>query len=178
MKVPTTTHQCRVVSTNYRLTLLPFRTTRRCYRRISDKSRLIRIMGQPSFQASNAIVYVTYGVFLYVKPLGVCSCSQSQGETTNNHDTQFNGNCARLEIPPGIQGRVPFWKQNSDRSGEHSRGEIGGDEVETSILLPTSGLRLFQACLPSPPSPPFLYYEHWLTRYIAFPIALNFIASG
>lgn len=24
-------------------------------------------MGQPSFQASNAIVYVTYGAFLYVK---------------------------------------------------------------------------------------------------------------
>lgn len=26
-------------------------------------------MGQPSFQASNAIIYVTYGVFLYAPPL-------------------------------------------------------------------------------------------------------------
>ena len=25
-------------------------------------------MGQPSFQASNVIIYLTYGAFLYVKP--------------------------------------------------------------------------------------------------------------
>lgn len=92
-------------------------------------SRLIRIMGQPSFQASNAIVYVTYGVFLYVKPLGVRSCSRSQDKITNSRNSQYNGNCARLEIPSGIQGRVPFWKQNSDRSEEYSQGEMGADEA-------------------------------------------------
>lgn len=27
----------------------------------------------------------------------------------------INGNCARLEVPSGIQERVPFWQQNSDR---------------------------------------------------------------
>ncbi|CAM1501664.1 Fc.00g036480.m01.CDS01 [Cosmosporella sp. VM-42] len=51
-------------------------------------------MGQPSSQASNAIIYVTYGAFLF---------------------TYWNGR--RLEDEEPVQGGLPRWEQNSVRSG-------------------------------------------------------------
>ena len=54
-------------------------------------------MGQPSFQASNAIIYLTYGAFLCVKP-HILPHARLDTLTVSALETQGLGPLYRVEI--------------------------------------------------------------------------------
>jgi len=75
-------------------------------------------MGQPSFQASNAIIYLTYGAFLYVRPhLLPHLWLRTRMLITNAFGMQGLGLIRCLVLETSVQVRIPGYKSNTEGLG-------------------------------------------------------------
>lgn len=74
-------------------------------------------MGQPSFAASNAIIYLTYGVFLYVK-----TPVQRQPLTQYANSSSFMGTGIAWKLRN--QAKTDFLSSNGTQTGQDSSQDM------------------------------------------------------
>ena len=120
-------------------------------------------MGQPSSQASNAIIYLTYGAFLYVS---IPTFSQHPGASILKAPTAAGVRACTLL---GIGGVSP--SRNSWLQIAHRRVRLGRSRRSFKRLAQAGSLALISETF-------HIRRETWTDDYVAIPLALNFIASG
>lgn len=119
-------------------------------------------MGQPSYQASNAIIYLTYGAFLYDRRILPTS--------------QMAADLVQWRRATGVwiswlrrrQSKADFLSSNRTQKGQDSNCLVAMRDAYHFTPCPATAS---QICL-------FAVYGLILTNIVALPLALNFIASG